>query len=230
MLIQQFGFVNCKTIAIIGAGGKTTLLWHLARESALAGERVLVTTSTHLYLPTEKQCDRIVDACNPQAVQQAIAEKGITAALTPAENGRYTGLHALPFAAVSPQADRTFYEADGSRMHPVKLHAPYEPVLYPGTDGVLLVCGLSAIGRAVSEVCHRSELLPAFAQQPNHTVTQDDMLTFVKEAFLAANSPQKCYVVLNQADTVTQETAQRLCDRLHAEGFCAAAMTLQPQR
>lgn len=48
-LAKLFGFMQQETVAIIGSGGKTTLLWHLAQ--AFRQQKVLVTPTTKLFLP-----------------------------------------------------------------------------------------------------------------------------------------------------------------------------------
>ena len=42
-------------ISIVGAGGKTTLMFRLARELSKDGDRVLTTTTTKIYMPTRAQ-------------------------------------------------------------------------------------------------------------------------------------------------------------------------------
>ena len=48
-LAKLFGFMQQETVAIMGSGGKTTLLWYLAQ--AFRQQKVLVTTTTKLFLP-----------------------------------------------------------------------------------------------------------------------------------------------------------------------------------
>ena len=67
-------------LSIIGAGGKTTALLALAR--ALAGQRVLLTTSTHIYpvappqsraLLIDPDADELLDALRIPGVHRLIA-------------------------------------------------------------------------------------------------------------------------------------------------------------
>lgn len=46
-------------------------------------------------------------------------------------------------------------EADGSRHMPVKIPAPYEPVIPACSDEIAVIMGHHAIGRSVGEVCQR---------------------------------------------------------------------------
>ena len=51
-----------RIISVIGAGGKTTLLHHLAEGYRRKGLRVLVTTTTHMLIEadTDLSCDSFV--------------------------------------------------------------------------------------------------------------------------------------------------------------------------
>lgn len=54
-LLSAFGFSEWETmprvISFVGAGGKTSTMYDLARELAANGARILVTTSTHIFKP-----------------------------------------------------------------------------------------------------------------------------------------------------------------------------------
>ena len=53
-LVHDLGLGRTDVVAVAGAGGKTTLVYRLAREAREAGLRVLVTTTTHMgTLPEE---------------------------------------------------------------------------------------------------------------------------------------------------------------------------------
>ncbi|MEY8336445.1 selenium cofactor biosynthesis protein YqeC [Lachnospiraceae bacterium 62-35] len=43
-------------IALVGAGGKTTVMYHLSKELIQQGYRTAVTTTTHIYLPEQGIC------------------------------------------------------------------------------------------------------------------------------------------------------------------------------
>ncbi len=227
MLADLLQLADCKSIAIIGAGGKTTLLWMLAQEYAARNARVLVTTSTHMRLPTETQCSHVIAPQTVCDLPSSLPHAGITAALYPAADCRCTGIPAPLFAAANLQTDCLLYEADGSREHPVKLYAPHEPVLYAQTDVVIAVCGLSALHRPVQEVCHRYERLPRFAQAPCHRITEEDIVELAAGSLSAAQFPKhKCRILLNQADTVSPAQAARICAALQAQGYVTATAAL----
>jgi probable selenium-dependent hydroxylase accessory protein YqeC len=51
MLLDAFDAWNERVIALVGAGGKTTAMFHMAHEFGEAGRRVIVTTTTRIRMP-----------------------------------------------------------------------------------------------------------------------------------------------------------------------------------
>ncbi|QFU22735.1 putative selenium-dependent hydroxylase accessory protein YqeC [Shewanella eurypsychrophilus] len=52
---------DCQLIALVGGGGKTTCAFTLAQQAKSKGLRVLITTSTKMYLPDPSLCDGFID-------------------------------------------------------------------------------------------------------------------------------------------------------------------------
>ena len=128
--------------AVIGSGGKTSLLCQLAKE--LPG-RVLLCTTTHMIPP----------AHFPFAIK-AEAWEGVLCVGTPADAGKITA-PMQSFEALSALADYILVEADGSKRLPLKAHAPHEPVIPPHCTQVITVVGASGINRPIEEAVHRPE-------------------------------------------------------------------------
>ena len=120
-------------IGIIGAGGKTTALRRLARE---AGERcsALVTTTTHIFPIRPPECRLLLVDPDRASLLAALAQPGAVCAGSSAGQGRLAPLPDSLLSLGLAAARLTLYEGDGSRGLPLKLHAPFEPVLLPGTD------------------------------------------------------------------------------------------------
>gem|GEM_PF-5985489 len=55
-------------VSLVGAGGKTSLMFRLAKEFSDAGESVLSTTTTKIMMPDRHQSPQIILAASPQAV------------------------------------------------------------------------------------------------------------------------------------------------------------------
>ena len=138
--------------AVIGSGGKTTLLRTLADE--LPGT-VLLCTSTHILpfpgvpLLFSPDLDTLHKAlCRYRVVCAGSSEPG---------TGKLTG---LPYS-LSGLADFVLCEADGARMLPLKAHLPHEPAIPPDVGKTVLVAGLSGLGKPIREVVHRPERFAA---------------------------------------------------------------------
>lgn len=136
--------------ALIGSGGKTTLLLALARELRGRGS-VLICTSTHIRIPEG------VPLTNGGAdeVRDALARHGVVCAAAPAEEEGKLTAPALPFETLTDLADYVLVEADGSRGLPIKAHAPHEPVIPANAQRVVTVLGAEGFHRSAREVCHR---------------------------------------------------------------------------
>lgn len=111
-LAQLFGLIQQETVAIMGSGGKTTLLWYLAQ--AFREQKVLVTPTTKLFLPSPEVYDRFSNSANMAALSpdlSAISLKGVTLAGNPVDD---TPLGSSP----SPTDQEVKHsEADGKSSH-----------------------------------------------------------------------------------------------------------------
>lgn len=128
--------------AIIGSGGKTTLLYRLVEE--LEGS-VILCTSTHVLPPT-----------HVPVTEHTGRVTGVICVGTPCENGKLTAPR-QPFSELAELADYVLVEADGSKRLPLKAHLSHEPVIPAEAENVICVVGASGLGKAVTEVAHRPE-------------------------------------------------------------------------
>lgn len=156
-----------RVISVVGAGGKSTLIEALARELSCRGQRVLVTTTTHIWKPEDgtyaegkaeaeylwKQGNYAVAGvpASPRVnrnEQQKITEKqGLKSKLTSLPDKE---LHQYIKAA-----DIVLIEADGAKQKPCKLPAAHEPVILEESTLIIGVMGMDCLNRPVSEVCFR---------------------------------------------------------------------------
>lgn len=130
--------------AVIGSGGKTTLLARLCAE--LPGTVILCTSTriypfTHLPLITEP-------------VEILPFDKVCMG--TPAQQGKLSAPK-QSFEELAKLADYVLVEADGSKRLPFKAHLSHEPVIPACARQVIQVVGTWAMGRPVSEAVHRPE-------------------------------------------------------------------------
>lgn len=219
MLIDTLQLSDARTIALIGGGGKTTLMWRLAAEARALQKRVLVTTSTHIFPPADGQCDRFISPQSEEELLAALGQDGITCAAYPDQFGKCTGLPANLFFAAQKNTDLLLYEADGAKRLPLKVHRPKEPVLHTNTDVTLILVGLSAIGKPVRRTIHLWDRHDAFRSCPDRPVTADDIVLLINEAISAGGlRGAQTRIILSQADTVPNGVIRPLLERLRHDG------------
>ena len=204
-------------VSLVGGGGKTTLLYGLARLCAAEGQRVLVSTTTHIQRPSANYAP-------DEAVRDALWQAGTYAvAGSPAENGKLTRPPGL--SGWMAGADTVLLEADGAKHRPCKAPAAHEPVLLPESDIALAVAGLSALGRPLAEVCFRLDEACALL----HTAPDVPLTPELLAALLASEAggrklvgERAFYAVLNQADdparrALGEKTRTILWERYHVQ-------------
>ncbi len=216
---------HAKKIAIIGAGGKTTLLGLLSQNRR--AHRVLLTTTTHIRPVYPPQSDRFCASPSEEELRTALSADGITCAGTLGEDRKLSSLSDPLLTLAAEQADYIFYEADGARRLPLKLHAATEPVILPDTLHCVIVAGLSALGKPLSEYVHRYALRPDWAACPDRPIDFEIIAACVWDAARASGlSCDRLSVLLNQADTCSQSCAE-LTASLSAQGLRCTVTSLQ---
>ena len=141
-------------LSLTGAGGKTSLMFHLARQLADSGRRVLTTTTTKIFVPTPEQSATLLVAADPETIlREASTTRHITAAAAQqADTGKLIGFtpEVIRTFAESGRFDWILVEADGSAQRPLKAPAGHEPVIPPDTTILVALAGLEVIGNRLT--------------------------------------------------------------------------------
>ena len=178
--------------ALIGGGGKTTLMHTLAEELRRRGT-VVVTTSTHIQRPEQYP---VLTAADSAAVSAALAAHGVVCVAGETAEGKLAA-PALSFETLAQLADFVLVEADGSKRLPLKAHAPHEPVIPANTRQTVYVVGADGFGRPIRQVCHRPERYAALCG-----VSEDDVVTPALETkVLHAEGYDTGWVYVNKVET-----------------------------
>lgn len=213
--------------AIIGSGGKSTLLKTMGLELMRAGGRVLLCTTTHMFPVAGVPWDgsnRRLDAApwKPDAAHApgctckvcagmsggSICQAGV---LDP-ETGKLSA-PAEPPNELAQRFDYVLTEADGSKRLPLKAHAAWEPVIPAATANVVWVVGASGLGKPVAEVVHRPELFCERCGCEPTDIATPERVAQVLNAEMQALGLSTARVMLNQADTLADPT---MADRFEA--------------
>lgn len=190
------------TLAVTGSGGKTSLIYRLAKH--FRAERVLVGTSVKMFTPQPGDCDFLpeVDELDPATDMPA----GITfVGIRLDAQGKIGALPPGLLEALMPRFDKVLIEADGSRRRPYKGWADTEPVLPEGVDITVAVIPVPPPGLMVSEESiHRLPLFleisgarPGEALRPEHLAA-----AIAHPRGLLAKTRGRTILFFNQADDV----------------------------
>lgn len=136
--------------AIIGAGGKTTLLHSLAKKYISEGKSVLVTTTTHMLIEPDTL---LTD--DPDVIKLMLQKNGYAMAGVETGDSKITSLSDNTYNEVCKYADEVLIEADGAKHFPLKIPNENEPVIPDNADRIIVVCGMHALGRPASETVFR---------------------------------------------------------------------------
>jgi molybdenum cofactor cytidylyltransferase len=227
-------------IAFVGAGGKTTAMFQLACELAPC----LVTASTHLGAWQASAADRHFTWCegDPLPDIEPWLSSGVTLVTGAFETGtdRLQGLSPSQLEKIEALAGYhdlpVLVEADGARQRPLKAPAEYEPVIPSFTEQVIVLAGLSALGKPITpEWVHRPERFSALARlEPGAAITPEALVSVLCHADggLKRIPPQaRRVVLLHQADTPVlqaagQELALQLLPAYHSVLISSRAATV----
>jgi len=219
-LVRALGLDSARLVALSGAGGKTTLMFALARAWVAAGERVLVTTTTRIAAEEAEGPWPVATADWADAPGPAVI-----AVSGPAEDGRkLVGLPPDVVDGLRGAFDRVLVEADGAARRPLKAPADHEPVIPSATDSLIIVAGLDGLGRPLDDdTVFRPRLWAArTGLDMGAPVTEESLARMViDENGLARGCPPKAdrTLFLNRAD----HPARLVAARMVAEIVAAAA-------
>ena len=150
MLTRALGLERSKLVSLCGAGGKTSLMFALAREFTAAGERVLMTTTTKMACDEVKAWPCFAAASAEQLLERAkeVSGAAIAYSRSAADGERLVGFapELVDELMRTEDLDRILVEADGSARRPLKAPAAHEPVIPATTQALIIVAGLNGLG------------------------------------------------------------------------------------
>jgi probable selenium-dependent hydroxylase accessory protein YqeC len=148
-------------VSIVGAGGKTSLMFQLAREMRSVW-KVLVSTTTRILVPEEKCYDHL-DLEGSLFLDQQPSAPGLYVGgrldLLPGKPDKIKGVDSKIFDVAAKQFDLILLEADGASCKPLKGWNATEPVISSSTTHTIGVVDIQCLGKEVNgELVHRLEL------------------------------------------------------------------------
>jgi probable selenium-dependent hydroxylase accessory protein YqeC len=224
VILRTLGIRRGDVVAVVGAGGKTTLLYRMAAEARDAGLRVLVTTTTHMGVLDESVTGPVLidsEGGTAAALGEALEREGRATLLgRRVRPDKIEGIAPATVDTLGVLADLVLVEADGARGRSLKVPAPHEPVVPATTTVMVVVCGIDALGQPLDDECvHRVELVrAATGVEKGEAIDEDCMAAALRHAdgYLARLPPRaRAGVFLNKAeDASALQAGERLAARL----------------
>lgn len=197
-------------ISFVGAGGKTTSLFRLAKELKEAGGRVLITTTTAIYSPIKESYDRLIltDTAEDRGYLDRVERGSIyIMGKTISEENKLLGLETSKILELSEENifDYILIEADGSKRKPIKAPASHEPVIPSNTTKLIGVIGLDVISKPIDEEwVHRPQLFSQLTEgKIGDKININRVVKLVAaDEGLYKSCPDGCdkYLLLNKTD------------------------------
>ncbi len=183
-LIEILNIKKNDIITIVGAGGKTSLMFS-ASLLLSKNHKVLVTTTTHIYKPAAYQYDKLI-------ILEDLKENEIKDLYNKNENGIYVignnlvnnekikGLTFEQLDEIVDYFDYIFIEGDGSKHKPLKGWRENEPVIYPKTTKQIGVLDIKSLGLDINEDnIHRIDKFKQLINSKNKKVSIENLLNII---------------------------------------------------
>lgn len=199
MTFKYFNIIKNDVVTITGAGGKTSLLFFLAEKLSEYG-KVLITTTTKIYCPSEEKYESLIVGNNISAGKN----KNITVVGSRIEDGK---LHSLSYEEINNMRknyDFILIEGDGAKEKLLKEWNDYEPCIPEFSTKIIGVINMDILDLNISEKnIHRFELLKEkFPKDINKKITSDFLQRYILLAdyFKNSNRDSEKYLFFNGID------------------------------
>lgn len=224
-------------VAVVGAGGKTSTMYRLSRELRGIGQKVVITTTTKIYMPDSSSYDGIIisadkDKCIDFA-EKSVMPGSYAVGKSVLPDNKVEGLDCDLICRMFESAgiSHIIVEADGAKCKPLKAPAGHEPVIPQCATVVGGVIGLDAVGKEInSENIHRVEKFCEICNcSIGETVDTDMLVALIRHPDgLFKGTPPSCrkVVMLNKAEgTERIEAANKIRKEFSAYGDIKVLIT-----
>jgi probable selenium-dependent hydroxylase accessory protein YqeC len=157
-LTEALGIQAKEVISLVGAGGKTTLMFRLAQELFLSGKNVVTTTTTKILEPTSEETNFLFIDPDGRKIKNFVQRHldqyhHVTVAQERLGSGKLKGISSNLVNELwgSHGMDMIIVEADGAAGRPVKAPREEEPVIPSHTTLVVAILGVDGLEAELNE-------------------------------------------------------------------------------
>lgn len=205
-LTELFDIKKGDVVSITGTGGKTSLLFKLGNELRKSS-RVLITTSTKIFMPSKEDYD-FMYYCIEDYMNDKIKNRNGATVISRKfymEEKKLIGIRDEDLEKVMDDFDVVLIEADGSRRLPLKAWKDHEPPILRKTTKTIGVFPVDMLGEKINpDKIYNYECFIKFAEGSlivdNETVGR--LCSSPNGIF--KNSRGKLYLFINRADDCRQ--------------------------
>lgn len=197
-------------ITLVGAGGKTSLMFNLANEIVSRGLKVVTTTTTKIFVPSTDQAP-IVHLSNQENWDKNILKTLETfhhvcfGKQIDSNTKKLLGIRPADVPFLTKFSDFIVAEADGALGRPIKCPESWEPAIPQRSNIVIFVLGMDCLGQSAnSQTVHRIDkflnLSGLEKQQPIDCDAVVELVTHEQGAYQNVPKESLLYVALNKTD------------------------------
>ncbi|MFC2048315.1 selenium cofactor biosynthesis protein YqeC [Chloroflexota bacterium] len=186
-LKEALGIYPGEVISLVGAGGKTTLMFALARELASSDSCVITTTTTKILESLPSQTPLLLVEKDEEELMRLLLQNldkywHISLASERLASGKLNGISSELVVKLANlnHVSYIIVEADGAACKPLKASNLTEPVIPDNTSLVISVVGIDALGcRLTEESVFRPEIVAKLLGVPLGSVISAESIAFL---------------------------------------------------
>ena len=234
LLTEALGVKAREVISLVGAGGKTTLMFRLAKELFTGGKRVVTTTTTKILEPALGETGSLFVDSDEEKIKDFL--KGhldqyghITIARERLGSGKLNGVSPNFVDGLwrSNGIDTIIIEADGAAGRSVKAPREDEPVIPTSTTLVVAILGVDGMEMELNEKnVFQPERISNITGVPLEERLTDEamaiLMTHPEGIFKGAPSSSRVVAFLNKVDVPNgvakaKSIAQKILEKKHRQ-------------
>ncbi len=221
-------------ISLVGAGGKTTLMFLLAKELVSMGRKVITTTTTKIFEPSSEETNLIFIEKDETRMKEWVKNNlhlyhHLTVAQERLEAGKLKGVSQSLVNDLwnLNTIDVILIEADGAAGRPLKAPEEREPVIPSETTLVIAILGIDGMGVKLNEEnAFRAEQISKITGIPiGEKITEEamsDLITHPEGIFKGAPFSSRVIVFLNKVDIPeglikAKQLAEKIIEKRHPQ-------------
>jgi probable selenium-dependent hydroxylase accessory protein YqeC len=246
-LADSLGVKGREVVSLVGAGGKTTLMFRLGKELSRLKKRVVITTTTKILEPSPEETPFLLINSDEEQLKRAVLREirerqEMTIAAERLGSGKLKGVSCslVDTLWTSEEIDHILVEADGASGRPIKAPREWEPVIPSSSGLVVAILGMDGLEKPLDDrYVFQPERVSRITGIPlGERMTDEGMavlMTHPEGIFKGAPFSSRVTAFLNKVDipeglSKARRVAQKIVEKRHPriERVVLGAMKKEP--